>query len=253
MMPAYVEVNIEGSPAWLTVVASPKTFVLDPETTKRVSITMKVNQNDINAGQSGTIDIALTGRLVTGGLFRTLDRATLQILAGYNPFTEITISSVRPIARTAPDKELPFVVDVYNYGNSNVIVDFSLDKEPEKWDYVISPASVVIPPKAAGDETFPYETVRVTLTSPHGGVISYHNDWENFVVLAKARSEAPYYEYSGGKWQETTEQIVQKTYYEARGFFLAKNRGFYVPGFDVLFLLAGLAVAGVLVARKRKR
>ena len=175
-LPAYVEVSVEGSPSWLTVIASPQTFVLQPRTAKTVSILMQVKQHDIQAGQSGTIDIAVRGRLVTGGMLRTIDAAKVSIIAGYNPFTEIAISAIQPIERTSPDRELPFVINIYNYGNSRIIVDLTADKEPGKWKYVISPSTVVIEPKQPGDETFPYATVTVTLTSPHGTAISYHND-----------------------------------------------------------------------------
>lgn len=252
MMPAYVEVSVEGSPSWLTVVASPQTFVLKPGVTKEIFLILKVSQHDVVAGSSGSVDVAVRGRLVTGGLFRTLDETKLSVIVGYNPFTEITVSSIQPIARTAPDRELPFLVDVYNYGNSRVIVDLTAMEEPDDWQYIISPSTVVIEAKQPGDETFPYATVSVTLTSPHGTAISYHNDWQGFAIKAKARAEAPYYEYQGGKWTRRTDELDQITTYESQAYFLAKNKGFYVPGFDALVLIAGLAIAGLLIARKKK-
>ncbi|HHF55514.1 MAG TPA: hypothetical protein ENL42_01180 [Thermoplasmatales archaeon] len=251
-MPAYVEVSIEGSPSWLTVIASPQTFVLQPRTPKQVTLIMQVKEHDIQAGQSGTVDVTVRGRIVAGGMFRTIDEAKLSIIVGYNPYTEIAISAVQPIERTSPDRELPFIINIYNYGNSRVIVDLTAEKEPGDWKYVISPSTVIIEPKQPGDETFPYATVTITLTSPHGTAISYHNDWEDFSIKARARSEAPYYEYQGGKWVRRTDEIPLITQYETTAYFLAKNKGFYVPGFDAIIMIAGLAIAGLLIARKKK-
>jgi hypothetical protein len=251
-LPAYVEVSVEGSPSWLTVIASPRTFVLQPKTPKTVTLIMQVKEHDIQAGQSGTVDIAVRGRLVTGGVLRTIDDAKLSLIVGYNPFTEIAISAIQPIERTSPDRELPFIINIYNYGNSRIIVDLTAEEKPGDWKYVISPSTVVIEPKQPGDDTFPYATVTITLTSPHGTAISYHNDWEDFAIKAKARAEAPYYEYQGGKWVRRTDEIDLITKYETTAYFLAKNKGFYVPGFDVLIMMAGIAIAGLLIARKKK-
>lgn len=252
-LPVYVEVSVEGSPSWLTVAPSPKTFVLRPNTQKEVTLMMQVKTHDVQAGESGTVDIAVRGHLVTGGLLRQIEAATLSLIVGYNPYTEIALSSPQPIERTAPDRELPFIINIYNYGNSRVIVDLTTEKEPGKWRYVISPPTVVIEPKQSGDETFPYATVTVTLTSPHGTAISYHNDWEDFAIKAKARSEAPYYEYQGGRWVRRTDEIDLITTYESTAYFLAKNKGFYVPGFDAIIMIAGISLAGLIFTRKKKK
>ena len=252
-LPVYAEVSVENSPGWLTVIPSPQKFVLKPGVNKNVQLIMQVKEHDRQAGDSGTVELAIRGKLVTGGVFRQIEEGKISLLVGYNPYTEIAISALQPIERTSPDRELPFIVNIYNYGNSRVIVDLTAEKEPGDWRYVISPSTVVIEPKQPGDDTFPYATVTITLTSPHGTVISYHNDWEDFAIKAKARSEAPYYEYQGGKWVRRTDEIDLVTKYETTAYFMAKNKGFYVPGFDAIIMIAGLSIAGVLIARKKKK
>ncbi len=250
-LPVYAEVSIEGAPSWLTVTPTPQILVLMPNRETTLKLTMAVKQHDIIAGTTGSVDVAIRGTLVTGALLRQIKEAKFSITVGYNPFTEIAISAVKPIERTAPDRELPFVINIYNYGNSRVVVDLTAEKEPGNWRYVISPSTVVIEPKQPGEETFPYATVTVTLTSPHGTAISYHNDWEDFAIRAKARSEAPYYQYKGGQWQRVTDEIDLVTKYETTAYFLAKNKGFYVPGFDAVILFLGIAVAGILIRKKK--
>lgn len=252
-LPVYVEVSIEGSPEWLVVTASPQTMVLSPGKQEYVTLALGVRKHDITAGDRGEVIVAVRGRLVTGGIFRQIDEAKFSIQVAYNPFTEIAVSAVQPIERTAPDRELPFILHIYNYGNSPVVVDLTAEKEPgEGWKYIINPSTVKIEPKQPGDETYPYATVTVTLTSPHGTVISYHNDWTQFIIKAKAKSEAPYWEYQGGKWVRRTDDIDLVTSYETYVYCMAKNKGFYVPGFDAIFLIAGLAIVGLLMAKKKK-
>ncbi|MEM1514163.1 MAG: hypothetical protein QXN45_04715 [Candidatus Thermoplasmatota archaeon] len=249
-MPIYVDVSATY-PDWLTVASNPQTFVLKPGEHYTVKVLLKVSKHDVVAGTSSTVEISLTGRLITGGALRQIDEAKVTLVVGYNPFTEIAIRSVTPIERTAPDRELTFIVEVVNYGNSRVIVNLYPEKEPDGWNYVISPPQVVIDPKKAGDETFPYETVKITLTSPHGTAISYHNKWQDFAISAKATSETPYWVKRGGTWSRSTEEIELVNTHTVTAYFLAKNRGFYIPGFDSILLIAGIFIAFLLL-RKRK-
>ncbi len=251
-MPVFVEVSVVGSPSWLTVAPNPQTFVLKPDESFTVRVLMKVSEHDVVAGTSGTVELSLQGHLVSGGALRQIDGAKLTLVVTYNPFTEIAIRAVKPIERTAPDRELPFTIDIINYGNSRIIVDLSPEKEPTGWKYVISPPTVVIEPKKPGDETFPYETVTITLTSPHGTAISYHNDWESFSIKAKALAETPYFTKQGGSWSRTSQEIELVNTHTVTAYFLAKNKGFYVPGFDVVFLIAGIAIVALLMGRRKK-
>jgi len=251
-LPAYVEVSVVGAPSWLTVAPNPSTFVVKPGESFNVKVAMQVSQHDIVAGTSATVELLLQARLVSGGALRQIDGAKVPIIVSYNPFTEITLRAVKPIMRTSPDKELPFTVDVVNYGNSPIIVELTLEEEPQGWKVNINPPNLKIEPKKPGDETYPYETVTITLTSPHGPVISYHNDWEDFSIRATARSEAPYWVKQGGTWTTATQDITLKNIYSVPASFLAKNRGFYIPGFDAIFMVAGLAVAALLFKRRKK-
>ena len=252
-LPVFVEVNVVDSPSWLTVVPSTPTFTLKPDESRNVNFIMQVSQNDVQAGTSGKVTVELTGRLISGGAFRQIDGGKVEILVGYNPFTEIGIRAAKPIERTAPDRELPFSFDIINYGNSRVVVSITPAKQPPSgWKYVISPSTVYIEPKKAGEETYPYATVTVTITTPHGPVISYANTWQNFAITAKATSEAPYYVKQGTTWQRTQNEIELVNTNEVTQYFLAKNKGFYVPGFDAISMVAAIALLSVILIRRKK-
>ena len=252
-LPVYVEVNVVDSPSWLTVVPSTPTFTLKPGESRNINLIMHVSQNDVRAGTSGKVVVELTGRLISGGAFRQIDEGKIEILVGYNPFTEIGIRAVKPIERTAPDRELPFSFDIINYGNTRVVVSLTpATKPPSGWKYVISPSTVYIEPKKAGEETYPYATVTVTLTTPHGPIISYSNTWQNFAITAKATSEAPYFVKQGNTWTRTQNEIELVNTNTVTQYFLAKNKGFYVPGFDAISMIAAIALLSVIVIRRKK-
>ena len=54
MMPAYVEISVEGSPSWLTVVASPRTVVLNPGVTKDIYLITDTSGNGLLSGDVGS-------------------------------------------------------------------------------------------------------------------------------------------------------------------------------------------------------
>lgn len=252
-LPAKVDIAVSGAPAWLTVIPSTPNFVLTPNTPKTVDLIIVPNQYDVVAGTKQKVTVSVSGQLVTGGLLRSLDPSILEVIVGFNPYTQISISSISPIERTSPDKELKFPVDIYNYGNTRVEVDIGFIEDGSgEWQKLISPSKIFIEPKQAGDETFPREVVYVTVTSPHGTAISYHNDWQDFSIKATARAFTPYYARSGGNWGVVTDDSFGYNYAEGTAYFLARNKGFYIPGFDALLLIAGLGLAGMLVYRKKK-
>ena len=250
-MPVYVEVNVVGAPDWLTVVPSPQTFVIKPNEVKDVRILLKPSRQDIVAGTASTVEIDVAGKIVGAGMFRQVDRAKISFSVGYNPFTIISIRSPMPIERTSPDKELPFTIDIVNYGNSRVIVDLTPVESPKEWKYVISPSQVMIEPKQPGEDTYPYQQVTVTLTSPHGTVISYHNRWEDFSIQARAKADAPYYVKQAGGWAPSMEERELVNVHTVTAYFLAKNKGFYVPGFDAVFMLLAIAIVIGLIKKKK--
>jgi len=252
-LPIYVEVNVVDKPTWLTVAPSPEVFTLKPSETLPVKILMKVSQNDIKAGESGEVKLQITGKLVSGGALRQIDEAKLTLIVGYNPYTEIGVKAVQPIERAAPDREIPFTFDIINYGNTRVIVDLTPAKQPPAdWKYVISPPTVIIEPKKPGEDTYPYATVTVTLTTPHGAVISYRNSWQDFAIKAKATSEAPYYTKQGTSWGRATQEITLVNTHEVTAYFLAKNKGFYVPGMDTVTLIAAISLIAFIFSKRKK-
>lgn len=116
----------------------------------------------------------------------------------------------------------------------------------------MSPQQIKVEAKKPGDASFPEQTVMFTVTSPHGTGISYHNNWRGFTVEGSARTDAKYYTLQGGQWAPSQQDKEKVTIFTTYATVLAKNRGFYVPGFDAILLIGVLGALAVFMAKKKK-
>ncbi len=250
--PVWVEINIVQKPSWLTVTPSQKTFVLQTDVSKAVKISMALNQQDINAGDLQTVEFEVTGRIILGGEVRQIATGKADIQVGVNPYTKITIQVPNPIDRIAPDRELSFPVTVKNWGNADTTVTFSLtDEGLDGWRYIIAPTQTVLAGKKPGDANPTEQEIILTLTSPHGTAVSYHNDWQGITLQALARTDAKYYILQGNQFEISQQDKEQVTVFTSYATMLAKNKGFYVPGFEAIILIG--ALAAIMLAMRRKR
>jgi hypothetical protein len=252
ILPAYVTVNIVDCPTWLGASLSRHNYLLAPGGGATPGLDLTVSEQDIPAGMSGDVIIEATGKMAIP-VGRELMTTRLTIKVVYDPFTQIAVSVAAPIGEARPDTKLSFPVRVTNYGNTPVAVKLIMTEKPRGWECAMSPPMIPeIPPRTPGVDTYPYETVILTVYAPHGTGISYHNKWTGMTVLAEATSNAPAYELQGGNWVKITEPIETRTYYTAMQAMLCKNKGFYVPGFDPLIAIAAIGIVAALIGRKRK-
>lgn len=251
-LPAMISLKVTDKPTWLLAILDREEFVIKAgeENAVNAHLSLSVTQHDIEAGSGGEVVIEASGELLIP-LGRTLKPTYTRIMVKYNPFTEISVSVPSPIEEAAPDTRLRFPVKVTNLGNAPVTVKLKITEEPKGWEYVVSPTLVTILPKSPGEETYPYEYVYLSMQAPHGTAVSYHNKWEGATITAEATSNSPTYILEGGKWIKHAEPIDGETYYLDMQTTLAKNKGFYVPGFDILPIIAALGIAIILI-RKRK-
>ncbi|HHH78173.1 MAG TPA: hypothetical protein ENL18_03055 [Thermoplasmatales archaeon] len=250
--PVWVEINIVQCPSWLTVTPSQKTFVLQKGESKGIKIGLALNQQDIQAGDLQTVEFEVTGRIILGGELRQVATGKADIQVGVNPYTQITLEIAKPIERTAPDRELTFPITVKNWGNAQTTVTLSLTDDPGSWKYIINPQQIILPAKKPGDTNPTEQVASLTLTSPHGTVISYHNAWQGIAIQAVARTDGKYYILQGDHFEVSQQDKEKVTIFNGYATMLAKNKGFYVPGFDSI-LLIGALVAIAMVMRKKKQ
>ncbi|MDD3492558.1 MAG: hypothetical protein PHU95_00540 [Candidatus Thermoplasmatota archaeon] len=251
--PVWVEINVVRSPSWLTVTPSQKTFVLQKDESKPVKISMALSQQDVYAGSLETVEFEVTGRIILGGEVRQIATGKADIQVGVNPYTQVTLQIAKPIERTAPDRELTFPITVKNWGNADTTVTLSLtDDDLGGWKYIINPQQILLPGKKPGDANPPEEVASLTLTSPHGTAVSYHNDWQGIALQAVARTQAKYYVLQGSQFEVSQQDKETVTVFNAYATMLAKNKGFYLPGFEAVILIGALAAIVLVMRRKRQ-
>lgn len=251
--PVWVEINVVKCPDWLTVTPSQKTFVLSKDVgSKNIKISMALNQQDIQAGDLQIVEFEVIGRIILGGQLREVTTGKAEIQVGVNPYTQITLEIAKPIERTAPDRELTFPITVKNWGNADTTVTLSLTDKPGEWQSIINPAQLILPAKKPGDPNPTEQVASLTLTSPHGWGLSYHNDWQGIALQAAARTQGKYYVLEGDRFKVSSQDKETITIFNSYTTMLAKNKGFYVPGFDSI-LLIGALVAIALVMKKKKQ
>ncbi len=249
-----VSVTLEViSPDWLSTTLSKKSLDIKPGGgTRTVALNLHIAQPTVTAGTSADIIITAKGELlIKAG--RTIVSSMIEVPVIYNPFTEIIISVKPSIEEVAPDTKVNFPVEIRNVGNAPATVTFGLGGTAEDagWRLSMSPPSIKVYQVSSEGESPPPETAILTLFSPHGTAISYHNKMEDVTITATARCDSPYYEYVGGEWVKVTESMEYYTSFSIQQKVLSKNEGFYVPGFEVLPLIAALGIAIILI-RKRK-
>jgi len=248
ILPATVTVRVTQSAPGVEASISKKNLLVDPESTATTSLILAPSSPDMEAGPVGTVTIEATGLLPLGRNILQLDPTSVDISIAYNPFTEIAVSFIKPLEETTPDTRLSVPVEVYNYGNNVVGVDLTVVETPGDWNYALSVSHLRIPPKGTEQTTYPHGDITLTLNSPHGTAMSYHNDWEGLTLKAVARSEMKEWLWEGSSWSPSPDYPTM----DALGTFLSKNKGFYVPGFEIFVAMAAIGLAMIAI-RKRKK
>jgi hypothetical protein len=77
--------------------------------------------------------------------------------------------------------------------------------------------------------------------------MSYHNDWEGLTLKAVAKSEMREYVWEGSSWSQSPDYPSM----DSLGTFLAKNKGFYVPGFEIFLLIAAIGLVMITIKKRR--
>jgi hypothetical protein len=149
-----------------------------------------------------------------------------------DPYYRVIVETDAPYREIAPGSQVYFSFRILNMGNA--VDSFSLevanlrDLVAKKWTVTLSSATIAkVNPKE-------YKTVKVVAQSPRDWAI-----WKNepTVINLKATSQNA----------EGSSLIVTQTFP-----VYAYERGFSVPGFDPIFLIAAFAI-GLVVLRKTRQ
>ena len=208
---------------WVTTI-SPSTAVFTGTTPQSFTCTVVVPQGTSNS-QFG--NLVINGRAVAGGLQSTAE--TKGIIA-VDPYFRLTLDSDVPYREISPGSQAFFTVKLTNAGNAVDSFELEIsnlkDLAAKKWTVVLSANTI---PKVQPAE---YKPFRITAQSPRDWTV-----WksEPSVIIIKATSQNA----------KDFQQVIALSFP-----IYAYEKGFYIPGFDPLFLFAAFGIG--LVALRRK-
>lgn len=138
---------------------------------------------------------------------------------------ELDVIVPRIIKQAGPQKQIPYAVEVVNYGNARTTVHFAVTSAPKGQWQLLLPDPLIVEPGASA-------TAIVNVATP------YHNLWNNEEGAFSLRAESA-----------ATVDPEQKG--ESVDFtILGRARGWYIPGPEPALIIVALALAAV-VARRR--
>jgi hypothetical protein len=208
---------------WVSQV-SPTTAVFTSTTPQSFTCTVVVPQGTANS-QYG--NLVVNGRAVAGGL---QSMAETKGIISVSPYFRLTLDSDVPYREISPGTQAFFTVKLTNAGNAVDSFELEIsnlkDLAAKKWTVVLSANTI---PKVQPGE---YKPFRITAQSPRDWTI-----WksEPSVIIIKATSQNA----------KDFQQVIALSFP-----IYAYEKGFYIPGFDPLFVIAAFGIG--LVALRRK-
>lgn len=141
----------------------------------------------------------------------------------------------KKLIASGPDKQVPFTIELTNYGNARTQINFEQGAKPSggNWD-ILLPDPIILDSPYSGGEGKTVDTATVTVSS------TYKNGWNNakgaYQILMKvASADQP-----------------EKKGNDLNANVLVRVRGVYVPGLEPFVMLAAI-LGSALVLRLQKR
>lgn len=210
---------------WVSQV-SPSTAVFTTTTPQAFTCTVVVPQGTPNSLFGNLI---INGRAVAGGL---QSLAETKAIIAVDPYFRLTLDSDVPYREISPGTQAFFTIKLTNAGNAVDSFELEISNLKEltskHWTVVLSANTIM---KVMPGE---YKPFRITAQSPRDWTI-----WksEPSVIIMKATSQNA----------KDFQQVISLSFP-----VYAYEKGFYIPGFDPLFLIAAFGIGLVVLRRNRK-
>jgi len=210
---------------WVSQI-SPSTAVFTSLTPQSFTCTVVVPQGTGNNNQG---KLVINGRAVAGGL---QSQATTEAIITVLPYFRLTLDSDVPYREISPGSQAFFTVKLTNAGNAVDSFELEInnlkDLAAKKWTVVLSANTL---PKIVPGE---YKPFRITAQSPRDWTV-WKSEPTVFIIKATSQNAKDF------------QQVITLTFP-----IYAYEKGFYIPGFDPLFLIAAFGVGLVVLRRKRQ-
>ena len=206
---------------------SPSTIVITDTAEHSFAVSVVVPENSLSAN-SGLLKVDASGR---GGGFTVT--AYSQAIINVKPYYRVMIESDTPYREISPGSQAFFSFKVWNYGNAVDTFELEIvnlkNLVDDHWTVTLSTTQVPRIPVAE------YRVVKITAQSPRDWTI-----WKSkpSMLTVKALSV-----------NARDAQLVISQQYQ----MYAYEKGFYIPGFDPMFLIIAMGIGAVFVARIKRR
>jgi hypothetical protein len=184
----------------------------------------------------GLTPIACTMRISSPGVPPTIGPTAEQsvgftVTADYYSVNQVKLTS--KLKQSGPQKQVPFDLEITNFGNARTQYNFELTNRPEggKWNAILPEVLLVESPNSG--QGSPTTTTTFTVATP------FKNGWNNLegsyqLTIKPAAADDP-----------------SKTGNSLTANMLVRVRGVYVPGLEP-FVLLGAVLGSALLLRLRK-
>lgn len=177
--------------------------------------------------------VKVTAEGVGGGTVPGADSGEVPFTVKADYYSLIQAKISKKVQQAGPQKDVPFDIELSNFGNARTQIAFEVANKPEggKWNILV-PENIILDSPNAGTGK-PNDIATVTITT------TYKNGWNNeqgaFQVLMKP----------------TSADQPDKVGNQLSANMLVRVRGVYVPGFEPVVML-GTILGAVLVTRLRR-
>lgn len=233
-----IQLKVTDAPAWASVTISPATIPApvasstpgagSTQTTPPLPFKVLVSTTaDAPAFTLANIKVSATA-LTNGNLKQSTAEESTPIRADF--FSIIDAVPQTTIQLATPQSQVAYPVTVTNFGNAQTKVFFEITDKPASWQ-VVAPTPITLDAKQAGGKQTS-STVNLMIQTP------FRNGYLNEVGAATMKVTSSYALDNKIKGDQTQMSTLTTT------------KGFYVPGFEALFVLVGLAGVALVIRRR---
>ncbi|MHB8584747.1 MAG: PGF-CTERM sorting domain-containing protein [Thermoplasmatota archaeon] len=234
-----VTLTVTG-PAWASAIVSPSTIY------ESISPTQP-NEQQADAAQKVDVLVTVTADApaftsapllikadaASGGATLPAASSQIQTYITADYFSIIDATATSTIQQATPQSQVAYPITVTNLGNAQTKFFFNVDPKsvPDGWQ-VVPPTPITLDSRQAGGKNTA-QSVNLMIQTP------YHNGYLNEVGAIVMTVSSSY---------ALDPKVIGDTTTIAT---LTTDRGFYVPGFEPVFALAGLGLAAIVIRRRR--
>jgi hypothetical protein len=223
-----VTVQLDGScsTGWTVVVSPPVIPVTSPGDTL-ITITVVVPQ----ATPSKMIcRLSITGTATYPGGATTAASSGVVTVSQY---FRLNPQSQQPFLILAPGSQATLQLDIYNRGNGpdTVSMDLTNLKDIKEKGWTVAASAYSIESVRAGE----YDSMRITVKPKKPWLVSYKNGDVGFIELRVKSDHA-----------EMQDKMIEKNF-----VFAILQQGWYLPGYDITFVIMAFGMMAAYMARRR--